>query len=53
MSQLEEKLGIIAGGGGLPSDVARAAIADGREVYLLGIYGEAEEEISHFSPQLV
>ncbi len=48
MSQRDEKLGIISGGGGLPSDVARAAIADGRAVHLLGIYGEAENEISHF-----
>jgi len=48
MSQTQEKLGIISGGGGLPSDVARAAIADGRAVHLLGIYGEADEEISSF-----
>lgn len=49
MSKAQEKLGIISGGGGLPSDVAHAAVADGRAVHLLGIYGEAENEISNFS----
>jgi len=48
MSQPTEKLGIISGGGGLPCDVARAALADDRPVHLIGISGEADEEISAF-----
>ncbi|MCP4935443.1 MAG: LpxI family protein [bacterium] len=43
-----EKLGIISGGGGLPCDVARAAAADNRPVHLIGIEGEAEQQISEF-----
>ena len=45
MSQPIEKLGIISGGGGLPCDVARAAGADNRPVHLIGIVGEADEQI--------
>ena len=44
-----EKLGIISGGGGLPCDVARAATKDNRSVHLIGIEGEAGEQISEFS----
>lgn len=44
-----EKLGIISGGGGLPCDVARAATADNRSVHLIGIEGEAGEQINEFS----
>ncbi len=44
-----KKLGIIAGGGGLPCDVARAAVADNRPVHLIGIEGEADQQISQFS----
>ncbi len=43
-----EKLGIISGGGGLPLDVARAAIAEDRPVHLIGIKGEAGEQIGEF-----
>ena len=49
MSQQEEKLGIISGGGGLPCDVARASLQAGRPVHLIGIRGEAGEHIEDFS----
>lgn len=48
MSQKLEKLGIISGGGGLPCDVARAALANDRSVYLIAIEGEANDQISEF-----
>ena len=41
-------LGIIAGGGGVPAIVARAAEAAGRPVVLFGIVGEADPEIEAF-----
>ncbi len=44
-----EKLGIISGGGGLPCDVARAAAAGNRPVHLIGIEGEADQQIGEFS----
>lgn len=48
MSRHQEKLGIISGGGGLPCDVARAALAEGRGIHLIGIDGEADGEIENF-----
>ncbi len=48
MSHSTGKLGIISGGGGLPVDVARAALAIDRPVHLIGIEGEAGEQISAF-----
>ena len=48
MSHQNGKLGIISGGGGLPCDVARAAVADNRAIHLIGIAGEADEHISEF-----
>ena len=48
MSHQNGKLGIISGGGGLPCDVARAAINDNRAIHLIGIAGEADEHISEF-----
>ena len=42
-------LGIIAGGGELPTAIAQAASDDGRKVFLVGISGLAtEEELSRF-----
>ncbi|MEL6287470.1 MAG: UDP-2,3-diacylglucosamine diphosphatase LpxI [Pseudomonadota bacterium] len=41
-------LGIIAGGGAMPRLVAEAARADGREVFFVGIKGEAGEEITRY-----
>jgi len=41
-------LGIIAGAGALPLDVARRARRDGREVFILGFRGLAEPGISDF-----
>lgn len=41
-------LTIIAGGGSVPSHVARAAIGDGRPVTIVAIEGEADPEISQF-----
>ena len=49
MSEQDQKLGIISGGGGLPCDVARASLIEGRSVHLIGIFGEADDEISQFS----
>ncbi len=43
-----EKLGIISGGGGLPLDVARAAAVDNRPIHLIGIEGEADQQIGEF-----
>jgi len=48
MSQPNDKLGIISGGGGLPCDVARAALAGNCSVHLIGIEGEAGEQIEQF-----
>jgi DUF1009 family protein len=36
------KLGIIAGGGSLPCDVAQAALSAGKEVHLIGLAGEVD-----------
>jgi len=41
-------LAIIAGGGTLPCSVAEAATAQGREVHIIGIRGEANEGIARF-----
>ncbi|MHA1523119.1 MAG: LpxI family protein [Alphaproteobacteria bacterium] len=41
-------LGIIAGGGGLPATVARAAQAQGREVFIVTLEGFADSELSAF-----
>jgi hypothetical protein len=43
------KLGIVAGRGRLPVDLARACAASGREVFVLGIEGETSREIEAFS----
>ena len=48
MMSRQEKLGIISGGGRLPCDVARAAMADGRAVHMIGIEGEANDSITAF-----
>jgi len=53
MSNGQQKLGIIAGGGGLPRDVAQAALDGGREVHLIGIEGEADESITAFSHDFI
>ena len=42
------KLGIIAGGGHMPSLVADAAIKSGREVHILGLVGEADSTIENY-----
>jgi len=40
-----DPLGILAGGGSLPGQVAAAARAAGREVFLVGLAGHAEPEV--------
>jgi DUF1009 family protein len=45
---LVPKLGIVAGRGRLPVDLARACLDAGREVFLLGIEGETSREIEVF-----
>lgn len=47
------KLGIIAGGGSLPVDVAKAATTAGREVHIIGIHGEADATIAAFPHDFV
>lgn len=42
------KLGIAAGSGPLPAALARAALASGREVFVVGIKGAAGPEIEQF-----
>ncbi len=42
------KIGIIAGGGDMPGLVAQEAIANGRDVHILGIVGDASPEIENF-----
>ncbi|MBX3503942.1 MAG: UDP-2,3-diacylglucosamine diphosphatase LpxI [Parvibaculum sp.] len=42
------KLGIAAGSGPLPAMLAEAALAAGRDVYVIGIEGAAEKEIERF-----
>lgn len=41
-------LGILAGGGGLPEQIARSAIASGRSVHIVAIEGEAASAITLF-----
>lgn len=48
MGAVAEPLAILAGGGKLPLEVARAALAAGRPVLVLGIRGEAGPEIAGF-----
>lgn len=43
-------LGILAGGGVLPAEVARAVRAGGRPVVVLAIAGEAAPELNEFAP---
>lgn len=43
-------LGILAGGGVLPAEVARAVAATGRRVLMFGLVGEAGPEIAAFAP---
>jgi DUF1009 family protein len=43
-------LGILAGGGVLPAEVARAAIAAGRPVTIFAIEGEAGPDVEAFAP---
>lgn len=47
-SSSQEKIGIIAGGGGLPLSVARSAHEAGSPVHIIGIEGEADSSISEF-----
>lgn len=48
MSPSDRPLTIIAGGGSVPLHVARAGARVGRRVMIVGIEGEAEQEISEF-----
>lgn len=41
-------LGIIAGGGSLPGELAAAVTAGGRAVHIVAIEGEADAELAHF-----
>jgi UDP-2,3-diacylglucosamine hydrolase len=41
-------LGILAGGGGLPEQIAERAVASGRKVHIVAITGEAEQGVSRF-----
>lgn len=41
-------LGIIAGGGSLPRELAAAVTAGGRAVHVVAIEGEADAELAHF-----
>jgi len=47
------KLGIIAGGGNLPLRVIEAAQAAGREVFVLGVQGQAEPAVLQAAPSIV
>lgn len=42
-------LGIVAGGGALPSAVAEAALAQGRDVHVVAIGGNADESLKAYS----
>jgi len=42
-------LGIIAGGGELPIAVAEAAVAAGRDVFILALKGSADDHVSRFA----
>ena len=44
----EPPLGILAAGGRLPAQVARAALAAGRDVFIVGLEGVADQEITTF-----
>lgn len=44
-----QRLGILAGGGNLPREVAERAIASGYEVHIVGIDGEADADFSDLS----
>lgn len=44
----ENRIGIICGGGSLPSELAHAAIASGCGVHLIGIAGEADKRIENY-----
>lgn len=48
MSAAEGPLGIIAGGGGLPLAIAKAASARGRPVFIAGIEGMADPAVEAF-----
>lgn len=43
------RLGILAGGGGLPAAVAEEVIGSGGEVHIIGIRGEADASIERFA----
>ncbi|MBB36784.1 MAG: UDP-2,3-diacylglucosamine pyrophosphatase [Hirschia sp.] len=45
MSEVPAKLGLIAGGGNLPAVIASGAIAQGREVYIVGVKGFVEPDL--------
>lgn len=47
------KLGIVAGRGRLPVDLARACAGSGREVFVLGLEGETSREIETFPHEWV
>jgi DUF1009 family protein len=46
-------LGILAGGGSLPVDIATRVTATGRPVHIVGIEGEAERAIAAFPHEIV
>lgn len=46
---MEKKIGIIAGNGNLPNEIAKEATAKGYGVYICGIRGEAEESLASIS----
>jgi UDP-2,3-diacylglucosamine hydrolase len=46
-------LGILAGGGALPVDIAGRVVATGRAVHIVGIDGEAEASIANFPHEVV
>jgi DUF1009 family protein len=46
-------LGILAGGGSLPVDIASRVVATGRRVHIVGIDGEAEPTIRSFPHEVV
>jgi DUF1009 family protein len=48
MATIGEPLTIVAGGGSVPVQVARAAAASGRKVLIVGIEGEADPQIAEF-----
>ena len=48
MPDQSRPLGILAGGGGLPREIAEVVTARGREVFLVGIAGEGEPSFAPF-----